>query len=33
VARTDEANVAAGYLLPADAAENQREAARSGVGR
>ena len=33
VARTDEANVEAGYLLPADAEENQREAAHSGVGR
>jgi Alpha/beta hydrolase domain len=33
VARTDDANVEAGYLLPADAEENQREAAQSGVGK
>ena len=33
VARTDGANVEAGYLLPADAEENQREAAHSDVGR
>jgi hypothetical protein len=33
VARTDEANVDAGYLLPADAEENQREAAQSDVGK
>ena len=32
VARSDNANVAAGYLLRADAEENQREAAQSGVG-
>ena len=33
VARSDDANVAAGYLLQADAEENQRAAAQSGVGR
>ena len=33
VARTDEANVEAGVLLEADAEENQREAAHSGVGK
>ena len=33
VAQTDEANVEAGYLLEADAEENQREAAQSGVGK
>ena len=32
VARSDDANVAAGYLLQADAEENQRAAAQSGVG-
>lgn len=32
VARSDNANVAAGYLLQADAEENQRAAAQSGVG-
>ena len=32
VARTDNANVAAGYLLQADAQENQRAAAHSTVG-
>ena len=29
----DAANVAAGYLLPADAELNQREAAQSDVGK
>jgi hypothetical protein len=33
VARTDEGNVQAGFLLESDAEENQREAAHSGVGR
>ena len=33
VAKTDEANVEAGFLLEADAEENQREAAQSGVGK
>ena len=33
VAQTDEANVEAGFLLEADAEENQREAAQSGVGK
>ncbi len=33
VAATDVRNMAAGYLQPADAAENLREALRSGVGR
>ncbi len=32
VARSDDANVAAGYLLEADAEENQRAAAHSSVG-
>ena len=32
VARSDNANVAAGYILQADARENQREAAHSAVG-
>ena len=32
VARSDDANVAAGYLLQADAEENQRAAAHSAVG-
>ena len=32
VARSDNANVAAGYLLQADAQENQRTAAHSSVG-
>ena len=33
VARTDEANVQAGFILEADAEENQREAAHSSVGK
>jgi hypothetical protein len=33
VAQTDSANVEAGYLLRADAQENQREAAHSSVGK
>ncbi|MGH3070700.1 MAG: alpha/beta hydrolase domain-containing protein [Gaiellaceae bacterium] len=33
VARTDAANVEAGFLLPADAEENQREAARTSAGK
>jgi len=33
VARSDNANVAAGYLLQADAEENQDAAAHSSVGR
>ena len=33
VSNADAANVAAGYLLPADAEENQREAAHSEVGK
>jgi Alpha/beta hydrolase domain len=33
VTRTDSANVQAGFLLRADAQENQREAAHSSVGK
>jgi hypothetical protein len=33
VTRTDTANVQAGYLLHADAQENEREAAHSSVGK
>ena len=33
VARTDAGNVEAGYLLAADADENQQEAAQSGIGK
>jgi hypothetical protein len=33
VTQTDTANVKAGYLLQADAQENQREAAQASVGK
>ena len=33
VTHVDEANVAAGFLLEPDAAENNREAAHSSVGK